>query len=723
MEHNLPISEALCLMRFKCDKADLFDAVRQIRTILERSSPIKRECGVICYYYTASALSGSINAFLEENLNTRKDPIPNSSIAQSDRPTFVAAPRRRFIFELVVEQEEYISDLQYLLLILHYLENKRENYHVLISKGLANGKRYNPLNEENYFRISHQLYFYAVKNAEKTCNKVNRNILIFAKESSAGRVSAQLRVNWRPAFPKDIHYGRIIPHIPITHESFRALLCNPLTATDDHWTKLFKELCDTYYERITNGKGDKKALTNLANLLASDNYLERLIFLTSYYFIWGESKNQNVSLTDMAALHEECMDITQGVYQLAENITEHVLGTDGTQGCGILTMRIRDIKDAEKLYLKDAATFPNVRYFMELYITDLQYGKLTGIVEKFLENVKSRMDGLEPQEANCLENAKMYYSQHPRDDVEKTCPVELQEKVLRYYDSLPDEAESRHLSLDSFFAPNQCRPLHDFLTSLDNVAFHYGLQILNNVIAVRDGYLFVTSGPNLEDCFQAGSEKYNKMDDFSYCFGTAYVIYLPFKLRKNVEYIDVPAVILKDTNDPVYSTVPYTACALPQVRWGQMPKESRVIALKNSILDTFRLAPDEDVNKIGVIKCAALIGRLGGDRSHTVEQLARAVFLYLAGGDRSIDHIALIDIPHPYSVIKIFRQFALFFDRMGESTLIKHEKSVFIVDDSGETDILFYGNNIQSIQRSLFLGQLYGGSNEITMEIIEHLTK
>ncbi len=716
MGHNVTISEVLCLMRFKCSKVNHFVAINQIRALLEGNEP-GRSDGIMCNFYSsANEIEDPPYVFLKNNLGTKIEPVQNSALSKSNHTEFIMEHKRCFIFEVVIEKDEYISDLQYLLLLLHFLDMKHERYHVLISRGLSGGSRYSPLEEDDYFRISHQMYCYASQTAENALNRINQRISIYAKDSRAGRLSKNLCDNWRVAFPRTVQYGRIIPYIPITGESLSALLCNQNYGDIGYWKNLFQRLCKDYYDKIKKCEGDSSTTINIQSLIASDNYLEQLIFFATYYFIRVQTPRQEFMIKDIARLHEECMDITQGVFQLAENIVEHVAGKDGTLGCGILTMRIRDVKDAMNLYLKDQSKFPDVRYFMEIYITDLQYYEFSGIINKFVNNLKLRLNEINPDSKNFIISAAILLLQKEIRLDEVPCNNQIKEKILQY-----SKEKINDLSLESFFVSKKYKPLDDYLATANNIAFHYGLQILNNVINVREGYLFVRSGTGSINCFNTVNSSYYEKLDFPCYFGTAYVIYLPIKLKRNIEYIDVPGALQCDSSKEKYTIVEYPMGTVQISEQDKQSKERYVQVLSDSIVKAFHMKGGKNNKQIGVIRCGRLVEELGAERPRAYEHLAKALFLYFTSEEPVIENIALVDISQPYSVIKLFRQFALFFDRTGRNELIANQKSMFIVDNSGEIDVLFYGKDIISIKDSLFKGQLYGGSNDITLEIVEHL--
>lgn len=86
---------------------------------------------------------------------------------------------------------------------------------------------------------------------------------------------------------------------------------------------------------------------------------------------------------------------------------------------------------------------------------------------------------------------------------------------------------------------------------------------------------------------------------------------------------------------------------------------------------------------------------------------------------KNIDNVAIINVKCRQEVVKLFRQFALFYNRRGENIHMR-DKSVFIVDTKAEMDLLLRGT-IADIKKDMYNSQICGGIDEITMRIIEHL--
>ena len=105
--------------------------------------------------------------------------------------------------------------------------------------------------------------------------------------------------------------------------------------------------------------------------------------------------------------------------------------------------------------------------------------------------------------------------------------------------------------------------------------------------------------------------------------------------------------------------------------------------------------------------------------SEWYELLAKSLFMLLVQERFIVKHIALINVENGNSAVKIFRQFALFYNREGGSETLKN-KSVFIVDKQAEIDLLLT-DKIENIVNNLKRYQIDGSMNQRAIEIIKHL--
>lgn len=724
-------NECICLNRTLCNRVDFCNMINQIKNLVEDNTKDKSTMVFLSYV----GIEYSLEKMLEKNLHTKNVPINSRFIYTINRDEFIKSKKRRYVFEIVVDEMSDISSMHYFLLLLKYLEYKNENYNVLISSTRTDSNRYSAIESGDYFRISHLLYFYAKNSSiDKTFSRIKVYCNIPAKSDNS-LIKKASNIRWcrlASNYENQPQVGRIVPIIPITSESFEALITdyrlsfNEKNAKNDWCLKVYG-LCDDYIQRIIS-LDDSILSEDLLELLNSDNCLEALIFLSTLYYIILQDKeyfSRTSNLMSISNIHEACADYSQGIIQLAENIINHVIdGTNGT-GSGILSVRFRTKSDAKKIYIKNENEFSDVNYFMEIYITDFQFEKFEGILDKFHSTVKKRILTNIDNYDELLINSKFYFSQ--KTDIEmfemlrNSVNSDLIREITTYVEELKKKKLSHTVKLSDLFLNETNKPLRDYLSSSENIAFHYGLQILNSVISVADGYLYVKSGIGISNTFSNynNEEQYVDMSSLEYDYGTLYLIYIPIRLKQNINFLDSVAA----THSTVENKCDYVSFK-DSIKIIDPKKEIACKKLCATINNNFNVKNNlEPMLKIGIIDCEKVFNASELSRTYIYEILAKALFLYMVQEDSKIDNVALINVEDKYDVIKIFRQFALFFDRYGKNLLMKKEKNVFIIDTNADADILLCGNTLKSISKSLCLSQLYGGSDEKAMEIIKCLVR
>lgn len=717
------MEQIICLFRVRCQRDAIAALLQMFHSNFIDGGMDNTNLYHKFYSYAGSVSKGSDWAKILSSSDAKNADL-DTSLQKSERDSFLATSAKQIVVELVIGTGDDMSAVQYLLLFLYIVVHKAVPYTVLVSGGKSNNDRYAPLSDEDYFRLSHQLYFYA-HSSYPGMNLPGLYSSFFVYRQVKRRASRYQWTSLPKRYVDQPTFGRIIPQIPITRHSFRALATSFRSQVSDEWTKLLHNLCDGYYKKLAEVFSE--SLTVIDQYMDSDSCIEVLLFLGLCCYICEVPSNMsNIKKQDIDSLHETCMSFTQGILQLAENVVIHVLGEDEQSGCGILTVRFRRIEDAKLLYLVENNRFPTVRYFMELYLTDLQYDGCLGIVEKFKKNVSDRREQCEGNPERRKVHSKFYLSQsldYAEELIDAEEPHSIQKELTQYVADKRKEARedsSRiQLCLADFLGEGKCTPFTDYISDPENIAFHYGLPILNSIISSLDGYFYVQSGGGDRNVFDNTfiESPYKKVTDFIWNYGTAYVIYIPLRLHKHIGELDYLVPLQHDTCEF------YQSRMLPpptfHVSAGEK-KESMVFKLQGYIKRSF----DEDLaagSWIGVIPCDEVVSALRLERLEAYEVIVKSIFLYLVDGSAAIDNLALTNIACPYDVIKIFRLFALFFNRVGRNTLLARKKSFFLVDYDGIIDILFYGNDLKSILDNLSIGRLYGGTTEDAVKIIRHL--
>lgn len=698
----------ICIFRVRCQReaiATLLNVMRELKSGTAVSATVGSMLSYQFYVYAGSDHGATKWGELLEAAFGDKSTTDHTEWKKTTRDCFVNAGRKRIIFELVIHQNDDLSAVQYLLLMLHEVFRSNILCTVLVSGGKNSSKRYTPLSIEDYFRLSHQLFFYApFADTSRGLPPVYNCFFVCLNDYEWKRLPRK--------YSREQRFGRIIPQIPITHQSYRALLSSYNMPAVDSWSIFLHQLCEGYHDRLKIFFIEHA--TVIHTYMESDSCFETLLFLSLCCYISENAHRKKFEKQDVEAIHETCMNFSQGIMQLVENVVVHVLGDDEKGGCGILTIRFRLADYARSHYLADSQMFQNVDYFLELYLTDLQYGGFSGIVEKFQSNVEARRSACWKEPDRRKVHSKFFFSQNPTDAVnliEKEEPESLQEEIKKYI----QDTNCSRVSLADFFGAGKCKPFQDYISAAENMAFHYGLPILNSVISSLQGYLYVQSGEQTTFSNAATEGIYTTSQRFQWNYGTAFTVYIPLKLYRHIGEVDY-LVPLKHDIHQLYQLVEFH----PQPLGKNQNKEELVRQLRDQIKKEFRERTHEQ-KQIGVIKCDNTVKALNAERLDAYEILAKAVFLYLADDEAVLDHLALINITGKYDVIKLFRLFALFFDRTGQNMLLKNEKSLFLVDCTGTVDILFYGNNLKSIRDSLSISRLYGGTTEDVTRIIQYL--
>lgn len=715
------MEEIMCLFRIRCQREAIAALLQMVHSDFVDNGADNPNLYNRFYSYAGPISKGSDWARILSSSDA-KDTGLFTSLRKSERSSFLTANRKSIVIELVIGAGADMSDVQYLLLFLCSMAHRAIPYTVLVSGGKSNNDRYAPLPDEDYFRLSHQLYFYAHSAHLDNLPELYSSFFVYKQDKRRANICQWNKLPnqyvYQPAF------GRIIPQIPITHRSFRALASSYRAQKSDEWGELLHDLCVKYYNRLAEVFSEN--ITVIDRYMDSDSCIEVLLFLgLCCYICETPCSMKEIEKQDIDSLHEICMSFTQGVLQLAENVVIHVLGEDEQDGCGILTVRFRRIEDAKKLYLADDKQFSSIRYFMELYLTDLQYNDFWGIVKKFKKNVSDRRERWINSPERRMVHSKFYLSQnldHAEELIYNEEPDTIQEELMQYVAEKRSKAETNsfrtQLTLADFLGKGKCTPFTDYISAPENIAFHYGLPILDSIISSLDGYFYVRSGGEDCDVFDnaTGGRLYREATDFAWDHGTAYVIYIPLRLRKHIGELDYLVPLQHDTCElyPTRTLSRPEFCALVD------KKESLVFKLQEHIKYCFDGEPAAEP-LIGVIDCSEVVSALGLERLEAYEVIVKSIFLYLVDGSAAIDNLALTNISCAYDVIKIFRLFALFFNRIGRNTLLTRKKSFFLVDCDGFIDILFYGNDLKSILDNLSIDRLYGGTTEDAVRIIRHL--
>lgn len=480
----------------------------------------------------------------------------------------------------------------------------------------------------------------------------------------------------------------------------------------------FSELLTSKCNNIV--KKHDKIYESLSKYYSNDTVIDSLIFISTLNFIVDNEK-RFPNAVELDSLHETCVDYSQGIVQLVENAYKHAVSNN--KGVANFTIRIRKIEDARNLYIQRKGKeecFLNVQYFMELYITDLQYKDFVGIKSKFIQNVIKQ----------CADSGwEEFWKDRFGDSA-------IGSDWTRFKDGMLSREKidefTNDITLEGLITGNGTK-LNEYLSMHQNVLFHYGLQIFHNVVRSADGYIQVVSmdnGSRKDGYFSIASDKYIN-PEINWENGTSYAIYLPIKKASPIDYSDTVATAAQDLGKKYeYRKI--------EIDWNKVREEveknhknaiddkpATVCKIVDHILygnsknkSGSELIKKEDGNDWQSDKIIYYID-CDGVRSEWYELLAKSLFMLLAQNQFIVKHIALINVENSHSAVKIFRQFALFYNREGGSETLK-DKSVFIVDEQAEIDLLLT-DKIENIVDNLKRYQIDGSMNQRAIEIIKHL--
>lgn len=594
-----------------------------------------------------------------------------SLFRQSSSQNFITTVRsnRRFVFELVYDCDENnetdidmnvdVGNFQYLFLTLSYLLNKSQNFNVFIF-GKSNTKsRYTSINYSKFGARARA--FLSLCSRDKIYSKILERIKVYTlyQTESKRNEKWQKIIGNEKKSDNDEQAGKIFPLIPITQETYEALTKDFRSVGESIWCDSMEKLCKEYLKKthVSN--------TNLfEEITKTDSYLEKILFFSTVAYCFSNCETNSDDYYVM--LHEICNDYSQGIAQLIENALIHaVLDEDRIKGSASFFIRIRNKNDAQ--YLKEKNKV-DAKYIMEIYIADLQYNNFQSIVNKFQSNLEKR-------------------SSSNKEALTELLKVKNQ------------------LNLKHLFGDRKLKELDDYLCETENIVFHYGLQILKSIVDIGQGFIYVRS----DDCYSNINTLYYNQN-LEWERGTAYIIYLPFQFTGQIQSADSIAV----TN--VNSESKLKAVSL-NLNWNSIEqkiyknKSDCIHFLKDEIMKGLNRSVVE--NKIGVVDCTKC--------KISYEILAKAIFMCFANSMDSafFEHIALINVKNRHEVVKIFRQFALFYDRNGQNKAMKN-KSVFIVDADAQIDLLLC-DSVESIKNNMQIGQINGGLDSIAADIIIYL--
>ena len=688
----------ICVISFIFDLSSVMKLKEIIDDVFDsnKSNLERYKDKFVINYYKNIGNDYSIDSIYSRNLNStycfEKNseffPIISGDRIFSEKDKYNSLEVKNVIFEVLCSDETNIVDFRYLLLAAKYcksvLADKGEvQFRVSNNTNVVMG--YKPIPTRLYFQMrtfslfseESAMIYYLVDygdNGKKQWQKA------FGIENISERIEnesdkAQGAVGGRSAFD-DI--GRAFPLIYITKPTYFYIKRGMVTVNLPDYCEMEKKVFETVLEKYR--KKVEEYYEGIDEYMSADNFLERLIFFAMCLYL--KEEGERLDEEKKLLIHERCVDFAQGIEQAVENAFFHA-GVNEEEGCAAFNIRIRKSQDIEYYNRNE----DKVDYFIEIYVTDLLYDseKYIGIVGKFIENAKKRYENLD----------------------------EKNKQEWKVQELNPKEWKETDIKLDDMFRGGDPGSIYSkYLSRQENVAYHYGLQIFNNVVSSNSGYLGVWSKEVYHSSIN-NEYKNLEMHDWN---GTSYVVYIPVKIgKREISYEDTLG------DGWIWESEDRVECKDLCENFEEAKKifdEWQNLTLINSfsvseyserIRKVFANIHGTD-SEIYIFDCYNL-NRI------CYEILAKAIFTFMTHED--VYNIALINLLDKNEVIKLFRQFALFYNREGQNVGMEN-KNVYLIDRFAEMDISFGGCKADVIA-GVKVQLIWGGIGESVLRIVKCL--
>lgn len=300
---------------------------------------------------------------------------------------------------------------------------------------------------------------------------------------------------------------------------------------------------------------------------------------------------------------------------------------------------------------------------------------------------------------------KYNYEIHVNDLLEsQSGTVGVVDNLVENYPELKGAA----IELEHVFNYSKNKKLAEFWGKEKNIAHHYGLMILNNAVLSHKGIIHVRSADSIYFS-DAPDLKYDKQ--IPWINGTSYYLEIPIILNKS-EFIHWDNIALQN---PSFNN----SRGSSEVLIGKNKLDLSTCFFSSKQKQTFIDKKFALLNKTSFNKDVVYIIDCTEINSETeYEVLAKVVFLLLSSSN-DLERVAFINLGSKYNVIKIFRQFAMFYNRQGMNKTLSN-KGVFFVDKEAKLPLLLLGHIIDIINE-IYALELTGEVDETAATIINCL--
>ena len=339
--------EIISFFRMKSLSAQIIDVLNYIMYRLNDSELGYHDLSNIKNHYVKKAtknykLIKELNNLFGTDLSSNEI-LPNHNVVPINeddfwKNTLLSPEMSRFVFIISIDStNEYISQFQYIFLLLNYLRDKNIHMNIILYPESIKYNESGGILNDDYFRIRIALKLTYANDFSFLYNTI---WFYFIDKEECKRIYAQI-----PSFSESNHdIGTIFPILNISQMQYMALtkrckLFNTKTSADnntDIYEKALLTWCKGELHKLKK-EVDESFINSILKLLYKDNYLDAILFLYICYaiinsknYIIRNNRNQgmkkyeiitnDLSRSKLTYLHEVCIDFSQVILQLLENI-------------------------------------------------------------------------------------------------------------------------------------------------------------------------------------------------------------------------------------------------------------------------------------------------------------------------------------------------------------------------------------------------------------------
>lgn len=432
-------------------------------------------------------------------------------------------------------------------------------------------------------------------------------------------------------------------------------------------------------------------------------------------------------------------DMADGMLQLMENVILHA-GGDGINGVGFLSFRIHS-KNKNKEESVNDRTYLEGQYSKYFAGCDNRFisendeseettsNKLLTMIQNNLANpailAESANENLINQqkiEARKVERGhSSYYLEVRIADISGLNMCEVFQNYLESRVPRKLKEEFKKMTVQTFFSPSkeELESWTKYFKTKENSIHHYGLQLFDSLVACNDGMIIAFSRSytnNIRSCYSSSGDGL-KEDEMKFSFpGTQYAILLPFKKRETQKYSNVNVninykiscengyIVADKENSPfsIRQFLDYLALKREIVSSSQKEKFVQDLCAK---------LPKYQENVI-------LLFDANDIAYYSVELFCKSISLYISRNkDKETVYIAIRNCNYMH-FIEIVRMFAIFYNRIGKSEVLRRTQ-IYLCGEKPQEEFVLYGDNLNdsiALQSKVAFARGFGSDIEKILE-------